>query len=153
MAFNMLHSRRTSLLQDMNILFIEDERALAESALLQLEHRGHRVQLAYTVKEARKVLADPFPEIDCVIADHRLPDGFGIHFVIGAKAVNPDREYAVVSGCLSDKNIAQLEKYGIPYFRKPLLYSHVLEQLRIASIQRKAAGKPNNTSPDPGIEP
>lgn len=138
----------------MNILFIEDEKALAETGVLQLEQRGHRVLMASGVAEGRELLADPSNEIDCVIADHRLGDGFGINFVIDAKAVNPNREYAIVSGFLSDENIADLKLHSIPYFRKPLLYSHVLDQLRKARMARKAAEKAKEPGePEPQPEP
>jgi len=125
----------------MNILFIEDERALAETGILQFEQRGHRVFPARTVAEARELLSDSSNAIDCVIADHQLSDGFGIDFVIGAKAVNPNREYAVVSGYLNEKNIQQLEDHSILYFRKPLLYKHVLDQLRKKRINRREVEK------------
>lgn len=125
----------------MNILFIEDERALAETGILQLEQQGHRVFPAGTVAEARRLLSDASNKIDCVIADHQLGDGFGIDFIIGAKAVNPNREYAIVSGYLNDKNIQQLEDHSILYFRKPLLYRQVLDQLRKARMNRRLPEK------------
>lgn len=120
----------------MNILFIEDEKALAETAILQIEQRGHRVFPARSIAEAQEIL-DSANCIDCVIADHQLGDGFGIDFVIKDKAVNPKREYAIVSGYLNDQNIEQLKNHSILYFRKPLLYSHVLDQIRKAKINRR----------------
>ena len=132
----------------MNILFIEDERALAETAVLQLEQRGHCVVPAHSVAEAREIL-DSSNGINCVIADHQLGDGLGINFVLEAKALNPEREYAIVSGYLNDKNIKQLEDHSILYFHKPFLYSRVLDQIRKARASRPA---PVKRAPNPEID-
>ena len=150
MSFNLTKRWSTGLSGSikMNILFIEDERALAETAILQLEQRGHRVFPAHSVAEAREIL-DASNDIDCVIADHQLGDGFGIDFVIEAKAVNPNREYAIVSAYLNDKNIEQLENHSILYFRKPLLYRHVLDQIRKAKMNRRV---PVKRAPNPQID-
>ena len=128
----------------MNILFIEDEGALARTGILQLEQRGHTVLPAASIADARATLMDPSIKIDCIIADHHLTDGLGIDFVIEAKKENPQREYAIVSGYLNDQNIQQLEDHSILYFRKPLLYRYVVEQLRMAKINRQ----PVETMPD-----
>jgi DNA-binding NtrC family response regulator len=125
----------------MNILFIEDEKALSETGVMQLEIHGHNVFPVYSISEAELILKDKSDPIHCVIADHHLADGLGIDFVIRAKATDPQREYAIVSGYLNDENIKRLEDHSILYFRKPLLYSRVLDQLRKAKMDRKSPQK------------
>lgn len=136
----------------MNILFIEDEKALSETGVMQLELLGHSVYPVYSISEAEIILKDESDPIHCVIADHHLHDGFGIDFVIRAKSVDPQREYAIVSGCLTDENIKQLEDHSILYFRKPLLYSRVLDQLRKAKIDRKSLHS-NGSDPSKASDP
>jgi DNA-binding NtrC family response regulator len=114
----------------MNILFIEDEKELSATGVAQLELKGYSVYPTYDIAESQAVLEDPEVEIDLIITDHRLPDGLGIPFLIAQKELNPKLKCAVVSGCLTDKDIEQLEDVDIPYFRKPLLYSHVVAEVR-----------------------
>jgi DNA-binding NtrC family response regulator len=91
---------------------------------------------ASSIAEARVVLDDPSRPVQMVIADHRLPDGLGIQFVIEIKEAFPSCKCAVVSGCLSQKNIDNLEANQIPYYRKPLLYAHVVDDLRRIHAER-----------------
>lgn len=120
----------------MNILFIEDEKDLTESGIAQLELKGYTVIPAKDLAEARAVLDDPDQRVDFLITDHRLPDGLGIQFLIDLKESFPRSKCAVVSGCLTDRDIVKLEALEIPYFRKPLLYAKVIDELRRSHAQR-----------------
>jgi DNA-binding NtrC family response regulator len=114
----------------MNILFIEDERELRESGVAQLELHGHTVYPVSDLAEAREVVANPAKPVKLVIADQSLPDGQGLHFIIEMKPKFTDCIYAIVSGCLTDQNIRELNENSIPYYHKPLLYGKLVEQLR-----------------------
>jgi two-component system response regulator PilR (NtrC family) len=114
----------------MNILFIEDDEDLRVSGILQLEMRGHKVYPTYNLTESRAILSDESIQIDLIISDHRLPDGLGIQFVIEIREQFPDFQAAIVSGCLNNRDIEILEKHKIPYFRKPLLYARVIDEMR-----------------------
>lgn len=123
----------------MNILFLEDEKELAATGIAQLERKGYNVIPARSVAEAHAVLDDADCKIHFMIADHRLPDGQGIRFVIEQKAIYPLCKCAVVSGCLTPANIDELEANQIPYYHKPLLYAKVIDDLRkIYSEQARA---------------
>ena len=113
----------------MRILFIEDEWELNEVASEQLRSMGHQVNSMLGIEEARRFMDDHPDTTDLIIADHRLPDGQGIKFVIEARRANPRVKVAVVSGCLTDDDIALLQQEQIHYFNKPLLYSTVLRAL------------------------
>ena len=143
----------------MNILFIEDEKELLEAAVAQLELRGYTVYPAADIATAREVMLNPSTPVHLILADYNLSDGFGIDFVIEMKAQFPESLYAIVSGCLTDKNVSYLEEQGIPYFRKPLLYGKVVEELRrdhlmhVPSPVEPAVEEPIPEEPVPQDEP
>ena len=83
-------------------------------------------------RTARTYLNDPSLKFHLIIADHRLPDGFGIDFLIHQTKVSPQIPSVIVSGCLTAADAALLNRMGIPYYRKPVLYSHVVRKLRQA---------------------
>lgn len=114
----------------MNILFIEDEKELSITGMMQLELKGYKVFPAYNLAQAQAILDDPKCPIHFLITDHRLPDGMGIEFVIEMKKSFPKCKSVVVSGCLTDRDIQDLEAHAIPYHQKPLLYGKVIDQLR-----------------------
>jgi DNA-binding NtrC family response regulator len=124
----------------MNILFIEDEKELAATGVAQLELKEYTVFPAYSIAEAQTVLDDPKRPVHIIIADHRLPDGQGIKFVLEMKKLYPQCKCAVVSGCLTPANIEELEKNDVPYYHKPLLYAQVVDDLR--RIHAKQAKDP-----------
>ena len=113
----------------MRILFLEDEWELNEVASEQLRAMGHQVHSMLGVEQARRFMDEHPDSIDVIIADHRLPDGQGVKFVIEARRLNPRLKVAIVSGCLNEDDIALLRQEQIHYFTKPLLYSTVLRAL------------------------
>ena len=120
----------------MNILFIEDDIELSKNAVFQLEGRGNTVRPVFDLVSARAVLADPEAKIQLVIADHQLPDGLGIPFVIKMKMVYPQCFFIVVSGLLTSQDMERLDEAGITYYQKPLLYGKIVDEYRRAHAQR-----------------
>lgn len=114
----------------MNILFIEDKKGQAATGISQLELNGYTVFSAYDISEAQAILDDPKRTVHFIITDHRLPDGLGIPFLLEMKESFPHCKCAVVSGCLTEKDIKELESHKIPYYAEPLLYAHVTDDLR-----------------------
>lgn len=133
----------------MNILFIEDEKELAATGIAQLELKGYTVFPAYDIQEAQAILNDPKTTIHFIITDHRLPDGLGIQFLLDIKETFPICKCAVVSGCLTDGDIEEMESHEIPYYRKPLLYAKVIDELR----RSFAAQAPEHEEPEEPEEP
>ncbi len=113
----------------MHILFIEDEEELNKLATEELTLMGNTVHSVTRMEEAKAYFEENVKKIDLIIADHRLPDGQGIDFVVEAKRNHPKLKVSIVSGCLVDKDIQSLKQAGIPFFSKPLLYSSVLREL------------------------
>lgn len=113
----------------MNILLLEDEGDLAESAKTQLEFRGHTVTVAKDIEEAHRILDQSLNEIDILIADNQVPDGSGARFAIGVKGRKANIRVVVVSGRLNMNDIEELEAHGIAYFDKPLPYAAIVEEI------------------------
>ncbi|MCC5807708.1 MAG: response regulator [Opitutales bacterium] len=112
----------------MNILLIEDEEALSEVAAIQLRNLGNTVKTVCNLEEAARFLENPEARLDLIIADHRLPDGEGIDFIIERVRAGCTIPTVVVSGCLTVADVAVLEREDIPYFRKPVIYSEVVRR-------------------------
>ncbi|MGB0257322.1 MAG: response regulator [Coraliomargarita sp.] len=132
----------------MNVLFIEDEEDLSASGVLQMETHNCKVTPAYDLAEARELLESE-QLFQLVIADHRLPDGLGIQFVAEMKELYPKVQFVVVSGCLSDEDVVRLKELGIPSYRKPLLYSKIVDKLRRELAMRAPV---NISAPEPAVE-
>ncbi|PXA02914.1 hypothetical protein DDZ13_14770 [Coraliomargarita sinensis] len=132
----------------MNILFIEDEKDLQASAVAQLELKGHIVYPTFDLEESRAILSDQSIRIDLIISDHRLPDGLGIQFVLEIRDQFPECKTVIVSGCLTPKDIETLEENDIPYYKKPLLYARVIEEMRDKPLD----SAPVHVAPEPEPE-
>ncbi|WP_309386875.1 hypothetical protein [Cerasicoccus frondis] len=114
----------------MNILFLEDEVELSAIGVEQLRNLGHAVYPAFDLAEARAIVEENWQSIHLIMADHRLPDGRGIDFMMEVKQLYPRIKLAVVSGCLTPADEETLRLAQIPYFTKPLLYRQVIKKLR-----------------------
>jgi DNA-binding NtrC family response regulator len=113
----------------MHILLVEDEPELSRLAAETMENMGHQVTMVSCVHDAMSFIEDHEGEVDLVIADHRLPDGWGVALCIEFRVKYPKLKTCVVSGCLNHENIAMLQEYGIPFWQKPVLYSTVLRKM------------------------
>lgn len=133
----------------MNILFIEDDCELRGTGVVQLESHGYVVYPVTDLVEARAVIENPAMPVKLVIADQHLPDGQVIHFIIELKSQFPDCMYVVVSDCLMDQNIRELQEYEIPYYQKPLLYYRLVEELRLEHLLSAPHGVRELESPAP----
>jgi len=114
----------------MKIVFLEDEVELNAIGVEQLRKLGHTVYPALDISEAREIIDEQWQTLHLIIADHRLPDGRGVDYLLEVKQRYPRIKLAVVSGCLSSQDEETLTMAEIPYFRKPLLYRQVMKQLR-----------------------
>lgn len=131
----------------MNILLVEDEPELSQLAAETMEGMGHKVWTVAGVEDALSILEDVDKSIDILIADHRLPDGWGVALCLQSRVKYPRIKVAVVSGCLTPENIELLDEYRIPYWVKPVLYSKVLRELL---RPKPSAPVLNPDPPEPG---
>lgn len=132
----------------MNILFLEDEVELSAIGVEQLRNLGHSVYPALDLAEAREIVEANWQSIHLIMADHRLPDGRGIDFLMEVKQLYPRIKLAVVSGCLTPADEETLRLAEIPFFTKPLLYRQVIKKLREHyMIATRPPFKKSNTPP------
>jgi DNA-binding NtrC family response regulator len=128
-ALGALESVQQLFFPEMNILLVEDEPELSQIASETMEGMGHKVHVVAGVEDAMAALEDKTKELDLLIADHRLPDGWGVALCLQCRVKYPEIRVAVVSGCLTPENIELLDEYKIPYWKKPILYSKVMREL------------------------
>lgn len=114
----------------MNVLFLEDEVELNDVGVEQLRNLGHTVHPALNLAEARTIVDEHWQNLHLIMADHRLPDGHGIDYLLEVKERYPRIKLAVVSGCLTPDDEHTLKVAEIPFFTKPLLYRQVMQKLR-----------------------
>ena len=95
----------------MNILLLEDECELSDLASAQLRGMGHRVEQASMIAEAERLLEASNPRFHLIIADHRLPDGLGIDFLLTLAREGVMPNAVVVSGVLTVADVALLRRW------------------------------------------
>lgn len=117
----------------------------------QLSQLGHAVVPAFDIEEARQVLEKDASSFQAIIADHRLPDGWGVDFLIELQEAHPNLMLAIVSGCLTKSDEQTLRDAGIPYFRKPLIYSSVVKRLRQLTAPPKASVQHRQEAQSPKV--
>lgn len=128
----------------MKILLIEDELEMSSLAVSQLNKLGHDVLTAHSLRDAYAIYTEQKEQLDLIIADHRMPDGPGVDFILDLSYTEEQVRLAVVSGCLTSTEKRLLEERKIPYFQKPILYSTV-----VSSFPKKT---PPNAAPVQKVE-
>lgn len=109
----------------MKILLIEDELEMSSLAVGQLTKLGHEVITAHNLRDAYLRYTEHKETLDLIIADHRLPDGPGVDFILDISYTEDQAKLAIVSGCLTGTDRRLLDERGIPFYMKPVLYSKV----------------------------
>ncbi len=126
-----------------NILIVDDERDFVEVLYLRLTDAGHRVQAAYSGKEALSILAETEPEalpdIDVVILDIKMPGMDGIETLKQIKSKYPVVEIIMLTGHGAvDTAIKGLKAGAFDYLLKPADFAELTSKLQAASKQREA---------------
>ena len=99
------------------ILMVEDEPIVQKNNKMILERRGYQLKQAYTLEEARKMIAEEPPR--AIILDIQLPDGNGLCLLqeIRSKSSIP---VLVLTAMGTPKDIIKgLEAGGDDYLTKP----------------------------------
>lgn len=119
-----------------NILLIEDDTNIANPLKEVLEKKDYRVQLAFQIQEATKLLNQ---YIDLIILDIQLPDGDGIDFCrqIRKQTTTP----ILFLSCLNNEEtiVKGLNAGGDDYICKPFGIQELLA--RIQCILRRIPDK------------
>ncbi len=138
----------------MKILLIEDELEMSSLAVSQLSKLGHEVVTAHSLRDAYAIYTEQKEQLDLIIADHRMPDGPGVDFILDLSYTEEQVRLAVVSGCLTSTEKRLLEERKIPYFQKPILYSTVVSSFPKKTPPNAAPVQKNESSGDkPAADP
>ncbi len=94
-------------------LIIDDEPAICFLLEQILKMKKIKSFKAESIKAARVLLTQLSPDI--IFVDHRLPDGFGLHFIPAMKKLCPDTKIvAMTAQEFFDKDI--IDSFGADYF-------------------------------------
>jgi len=111
MDSNSLHTKSGYL------LMVEDEPIVQKNNKMILERRGYQLRQAYTLEEARKMIAEEPPR--AIILDIQLPDGNGLDLLqeVRSRSAIP---VLVLTAMGTPKDIIKgLEAGGDDYLTKP----------------------------------
>jgi len=117
------------------LLLVEDEPVVQANNKMVLERRGHRLRQAYTLEEARSIIADQPPR--AIILDIQLPDGNGLDLLQEVRNTS-NIPVLVLTAMGTPKDIIKgLEAGGDDYLTKP----HDLQTFlkRVEALLRRAS--------------
>jgi CheY-like chemotaxis protein len=113
------------------LLFIEDEREVAELAAGMLTEEGYKVILAHDGFEALKIYEKIGKRIGLVILDFFLPVMDGDAVFDELRGLNPNVDVVLSSGFAEQSKIAAMLTQGLRGFiPKPYTREKLLEQVR-----------------------
>ena len=105
--------------EPLQVLVIDDDKALAETISESLERRGHACTVATSGKAGvAKLEHDPF---DVVLTDLKMADLHGLEVVDRCRQLRPEAEVYVITGFADVKTAVEAMKRGAAhYLQKPL---------------------------------
>ncbi|HXB43443.1 MAG TPA: response regulator transcription factor [Puia sp.] len=128
----------------MNVLIVEDEKSMALEMEFFLKKASYLCDLAFTGKQARKMMeGHPY---NFILIDLGLPDLDGLEVLKEAKRVCPDASYIILTarGDLEDR-IKGLDLGADDYLPKP--FSLLELQSRMQAILRRKSGLNDSSVP------
>lgn len=109
------------------VLVVDDTAPLVRSIQTFLTSLGHKVATAFTCAEAKKRMAEAYPEV--VLLDLNLPDGNGGELMGELKKDYPDVQFIVITAFGSIRSAVEATRSGAAdYLTKPF----ELEQVQLA---------------------
>src|SRR3954466_14566774 len=121
-----------------NILVVEDEPAIQELIVINLEHAGHRVQRAYTAAEADAIVREVRP--DLILLDWMLPDIAGTVLARKLRADARSKDIPIImltARAQEQDKIEGLEAGADDYITKPFSPKELMA--RIKAVMRRRA--------------
>jgi DNA-binding response OmpR family regulator len=117
-----------------NILFIEDEAALAEIVKESLEAKGFEVSHAVTFAKAMLLYKQHQPNI--IVADVMLPDGNGFEWTATIRRTDPITPVIFLTSRSQTADVVQgFEMGGNDYLKKPFSIAEL--EVRIKSLLKR----------------
>ncbi|MEX2613741.1 MAG: response regulator, partial [Gaiellaceae bacterium] len=124
----------------MDILVVDDERAVRDSLRRALELEGYRVELAEDGEEAlRRLELEPLP--DAVILDVLMPGADGLEVCRRLRGAGNDVPVLMLTARAEiDSRVAGLDAGADDYLSKPFALAELLARLR-ALLRRLGGGE------------
>ena len=127
------------------ILLVEDEPLIQKRNKRILERHGYAIRQAFTLTEARDIIAGEAPR--AVILDIGLPDGSGLHFMEELRQVTMAPVLMLTAMGTPEDIIKGLEAGGDDYLAKP--YELNVFLARVQTLLRRASMIPESLSLGP----
>jgi DNA-binding NtrC family response regulator len=110
-----------------SILFVDDELSARENYRTILEHFGHSVTLATSVRDAVSVLKGGQPSFDLIMTDMRMGSENGLDMLREARSLAPQTEVIVLTGHAELENAIEAMKLGAAdYLTKDTDYKEIM---------------------------
>ncbi|HEY9061181.1 MAG TPA: response regulator transcription factor [Pseudobacteroides sp.] len=123
----------------MNVMLVEDDKALALGMEYALKKEGFNVSIAGTIKEAQRLLDN---STELVLLDVSLPDGSGYDFCMELRAKS-NVPVIFITALDSEANVVfGLDIGGDDYITKPVRISEMLS--RIKAVMRRRSDQHKN---------
>ena len=115
---------------------VEDEPVVQANNKMILERRGYVLRQAYTLAEARSIIADQAP--GAIILDIQLPDGDGLDFLDEIRRTSNVPVLVLTAKGTPQDIIRGLEAGGDDYLSKPHELPVFLK--RVEALMQRASG-------------
>jgi PAS domain S-box-containing protein len=123
---------------DCTVLLVEDDRLVAQAVRQQLADLGHRPIIATSVDEAWKKAAQHADEVDLVLTDSVLPDGFGRDVAQIVAELLPDAGVIFMSAHGRDALLASDRVFEEHEFLLKPFESEELQRALVRTLGRRA---------------
>jgi len=122
------------------LLMVEDEPAVQANNKKILERRGYCIRQAYSLAEARRIVAKQMPK--AIVLDVQLPDGTGLDFLRELRQTSNVPVLMLTALGTPDDIVRGFEAGGDDYLAKP--YDLQVFLVRINALMRRASLVPDD---------
>ncbi|MBS1600279.1 MAG: response regulator [Bacteroidetes bacterium] len=109
------------------VLIIEDEAEMCFLLELLLNEKETRVEHVKSIAAAKEFLRHDQPSV--ILLDNRLPDGYGMEFLVYLKSNYPDIKIIMISGMDREAEDAAIENGADLFMNKPFTREHLTQAL------------------------
>jgi DNA-binding response OmpR family regulator len=98
----------SSLIKPKRVLFVDDERLIADTLAIIFSSQGYETRAVYCAEQALELISDWLPNL--AIIDVQLPGMNGIDLAIRLKAEYPDCRLSLFSGRASTSDLLEVAR-------------------------------------------
>ena len=123
--------------EDISVLIVDDEVALANTLAQRLQMRDLKVETAYDGAEALSKLKVDKPDV--IVLDLRMPGMHGMEVLREIKKACPEIQVIVLTGHGSDKDEEEVKKLGgFDFLNKPADIETLAHKIKVAFKEKCA---------------